>query len=256
MSSPNPTSPTTPPASGGSRSGFSRRSFVAGAAWSAPVVAIAAAVPFASASGSCTEQAQVDWATTFVAAADKRSGQGESVTPTGAVVTYTVAVTTGPNIEIPATSDNLNSTSSGVFLGDRQTVASADKEFDAAYMQRATVTFDRPVTKVSFRIFDVDGSTFYREHLRVVSVPEAVGIPGGGENTRVEFDPLSNTFRPIDDEAIGQVLAGSVGYEITGPTTSFTVELTTPRTAVPPQGVLSHGVRMTNIAYTTACALA
>lgn len=226
---------------------------MAGAAWSAPVVALAAAVRFASASGTCTEDAQISWQTTFTAT-DKQNGTGSFRTPSGEVVTYTVLVSTGPNLEIPGSSDNLNTTGDGVFLGDRQTVAAANKEFDAAYMQRTTITFDRPLADIRFRIYDVDGSDFYREHLRVVGLPGATAIPGGGASTRVEFEAVSGTFRPKQDLPIGQVLAGAVLYSSSGATDSFTVELTTPRIVLPPQGALSHGVRMTDLTYTAACA--
>lgn len=246
MSNPNP---NPNPESAGP--GLSRRLFVAGAAWSAPIIAIAAASPLASASTPCPPQAQISWATTFTAT-DKQNGVGSFTTPTGEVVAYTVVVVTGPSIEVPATSDNLNTTADGVFLGDRQTVAAVNKEFDSAYTQTTTVTFDRPLANIRFRVFDVDGSDFYREHLRVIGLPGVVATPGN----RVELEPVSNTYRPTQDLPIGQVVAGSVTYSSTGSTDSFTVELTTPRTAVPPQGVLSHGVRMTNLTYTTDCAVA
>lgn len=240
MSSPNAETP---------RTGLSRRSFVAGAAWSAPVMAVAATAPLASASAICTQDAQISWQSTFTAT-DKQNGVGSFTTPTGELVNYTVVVATGPNIEVPATSDNLNTTGDGVFLGDRQTVAAANKEFDAAYTQTTTITFDRPLANIRFRVFDVDGSEFYREHLRVIGLPGVVATPGN----RVELEPVSNTYRPTADLPIGQVVAGSVTYASSGSTSAFTVELTTPRTAVPPQGTLSHGVRMTNLTYTTACA--
>ncbi|PPF87169.1 hypothetical protein C5E07_17530 [Pseudoclavibacter sp. RFBJ3] len=227
---------------------LSRRALVTGAAWSVPLIAAASAAPVAAASGVCTQDAQLSWQNTFTAT-DTRNGVGTFTTPTGEVVTYTVTVATGPSIEVPATSDNLNTTGDGIFLGDRQTVAAANKEFDAAYTQTTTITFDRPLANIRFRVFDVDGSDFYREHLRVIGLPGAVATPGN----RVELEPVSNTYRPTEDLPIGPVVAGSVTYSSTGSTDSFVVELTTPRTAVPPQGVLSHGVRMTNLTYTTAC---
>ncbi|VXC47429.1 hypothetical protein [Pseudoclavibacter sp. 8L] len=239
MSHPNPSS---------RRPELSRRALVTGAAWSVPLIAVASAAPVAAASGVCTQDAQLSWQNTFTAT-DTSNGVGTFTTPTGEVVTYTVTVATGPNIEVPATSDNLNTTGDGIFLGDRQTVAAANKEFDAAYTQTTTITFDRPLANISFRVFDVDGSDFYREHLRVIGLPGAVATPGN----RVELEPVSNTYRPTADLPIGPVVAGSVTYSSTGSTDSFIVELTTPRTAVPPQGVLSHGVRMTNLTYTTAC---
>ncbi|GAB3301429.1 hypothetical protein [Pseudoclavibacter terrae] len=242
MSNPTPTR---------SRTDLSRRSFVTGAAWSAPIIAVAAASPLAAASATCTQDAQISWSSTFTAT-DTQNGSGSFQTPSGEVVNYTVTVLTGVNIEVPATSDNLNTTGDGIFLGDRQLVAAATKEFDGTYTQTTTVTFDQPIESIRFRVFDVDGSEFYREHLRVTGLPGVVATPGN----RVELEPVSGTYRPTEDLPIGPVIAGSVSYAASGPTSSFTVELTTPRTAVPPQGVLSHGVRMTNLTYAAACATA
>lgn len=237
----NPTSPGP---------GVSRRTLVAGAAWSAPVMALAAASPFASASAPCPEQAQINWASSFTAT-DRQNGQGTFTTPTGETVTYTLVVVSGPNNEVPATSTNLTTNSIGVFLGDRQTVAAPSKDFDAAYTQTTTVTFDRPVTNLSFRIFDVDGSEFYREHVRVLGLPGATATPG----IAVELDPASNTFRPVTDANIGETSgSGAVNYTSTGQTTSFVVEVTTPRTAVPRVTTdVSHGVRLSNLTYSTGC---
>lgn len=240
MSNPEDASPQT---------GFSRRSFVAGAAWSAPLMAVAVAAPLASAS-ACTQLEQINWQSTFTAA-DAQNGSGSFTNPQGEVVTYTVAVVSGPSNEVPASSTNLSTNAVGVFLGDRQTVASSTKDFDAAYTQTTTVTFDRPLSNLTFRIFDVDGSEFYREHVRVTGLPDATATPG----VAVQLDPSSNTFRPVTDANIGETSgSGAVTYTSAGSTSSFVVEVTTPRTVVPRVTTdVSHGVRISNLTYTAEC---
>ncbi|MGO2750420.1 MAG: hypothetical protein ACTIA6_10260 [Pseudoclavibacter sp.] len=227
----------------------SRRTIVAGAAWSIPVIAATMAAP-AHAASQCDPNVTLDWASNFTRTSNV-SGTGSVTTPAGEVITFTLSSALGPRLSIPAGS-SLGTNAAGLLISDRQTVAAADLSYDTRYRQRVTITFDTPIQNLRFSIADVDGinsgGSFYREYVAVTGVT-ATATPGA----QVVLSTAADTYRPLTDNPIDETdPAGTVQYVVAGNVTSLNIDITTPGTVASGTGV-SHGVRLSDFGFEVPC---
>lgn len=157
-----------------------RRSLVRGAAWSVPVVAVAAAAPaFAASPCSDTYDYALDWGntakTTYSAptatTGNSRVGSASALAPVGSGasavgVTFTSTyVPTGQNTVDRRATDNLTvpavtgigglvPAQQGLLISHASTSTTRD-----GFRQMVAIRFDRAVTALSFTITDIDSQT-------------------------------------------------------------------------------------------------
>lgn len=187
----------------------------------------------------------ISWASSYTRT-DARSGNGSFLDLRGDRINYTVAVTSGPRVEAPATSNNLSLNGGRLVLGSRSTELAASRDFDAAYTQTATITFDKPVENLTSRVFGIDGSDSQREHVAASGLPSLSAIIG----TDIALDEASNTYRPMTDRSASATAAtNSVFFGSQGSTSSVTIELTTPRTSAVAANVMNSEVRLADLGY-------
>ncbi len=145
----------------------SRRAVVRGAAWSVPVVSLAAAAPaFAASPCSDTYSYRMDWGTSTYTKDSVSSATAVAPTTTvtdGAPVTISIASSfaggtdrRGPeNLTVPAATNigNLGAAERGLFLFHSTTAATRDSR------QTVVFTFDRTISALAFTFVDVDSAT-------------------------------------------------------------------------------------------------
>lgn len=210
----------------------SRRALVHGAAWSVPVVTVAAAAPAFAASPCVTDQdLTLDWGTTTYAKNNENLGTA-SVTGGAGVTPVTVSFASAKNGTGVRAASNLTVTSQ-TNVGGQGTGQKALELFHSqpsttgrANRQDVTITFDRPVTGLSFTISDIDSLDSngndndyvdYVELTGVYSAQKAAGLLGAG----TVADPwrMQNTNNSIDTTSS----AGNVRVTYSGPVTSITL---------------------------------
>lgn len=155
----------------------SRRSVVRGAAWSVPVVAVAATAPaFAASPCATTYPFRLDWGTTSYSRASARSATASvsSSTPGATPLSVTFTSTSSSSLNVPDTTRNLTVpantgtgttadpvvTSLGGRAGERGVMLyHASSTPGRANRQDVAITFSRPVRGLTFYITDVDTIT-------------------------------------------------------------------------------------------------
>ncbi|WP_424937328.1 MULTISPECIES: hypothetical protein [Bacteria] len=150
-----------------------RRTIVHGVAWTIPAIAAAVAVPSASASTCTPKRVQIDWSA--FTRTDVNSGTGIGADEEGTPYPFQVSVRHGRAVQ--AASSNLNvwgkNTSNAMvnltsLLSDPSYATTGDGLL-SDYYSILTVNFLRPVTAVSFTVWDVDSSSSktdrYTEHV-------------------------------------------------------------------------------------------
>ena len=153
---------------------LTRRSLARGAAWSVPVIAVAAAVPaFAASPCVTTFSYMLDWGnnakTTYVApigTGATKVGTASALAPTGSAaapvgVTFTSTYVTNnstdrrasDNLTVPSTTNigGLGANVQGLLVAHASTSSSRD-----GFRQQVVIHFDRSVSDLTFVITDVD----------------------------------------------------------------------------------------------------
>lgn len=144
----------------------SRRSVVRGAAWTAPVVAVAATAPaFAASPCETTYSYRLDWGTTPYTKTGE-NGQAVVAAPAAGAGSINVGFTStvsdantvkrpATNLSVPTTTNigGLGATERGLRIEHSSPVTAG-----RANRQTITITFGRPVTGLSFTMTDVDSS--------------------------------------------------------------------------------------------------
>lgn len=172
----------------------SRRAIVRGAAWSVPVVAVAATAPaFAASPCATTYSFRLDWGTTTYRRTDARNATA-SVTSVGATpLTVTFTSTSSSSANVPDPNRNLSVppntgtattadpvvTSLGGRAGERGVMLyHASSTPGRANRQDVAISFSRPVRGLKFWITDIDtiASPAYSDRVELVGYTAAGAI--------------------------------------------------------------------------------
>lgn len=152
----------------------SRRTLVRGAAWSVPVVAMAATAPaFAASCGSITTSYALDWnntaRTTYTPPATpagtgtgKKTGYATALATAGSgasSVTVTFDSTTVGTVSRTANNLVLGGSNVGGTGGPGLQLTHDSLQTGRGNRQELVITFSRPVTELSFSIADIDSSS-------------------------------------------------------------------------------------------------
>jgi hypothetical protein len=215
-------------------SGFSRRTIVRGAAWSVPVVSMAATAP-AFASSTCKDGAyRIRWGqdyngTTKVATADRISTSGSGVVG-AAALTLTITNSFGGSMQAGSAPDgasnlttspfNVGGTGApGLTIMQRSSSNNALSTPRANNNQVVTLTFNRPVWDLAFKITDIDSNTGqYQDRVFVSGNPTFTlesGVSGAGTsgtpwqpvNGNQNFDPTTGTAGNVNVDYVGKPAA-------------------------------------------------
>lgn len=195
----------------------SRRTLAAGAAWSLPVIAAAAATPAYAASPSC-DQVSADWITQGTGNSTARASNGVLATTTANGQTRLRS----PNFSTETVS---NGVKNGIYLTLEQSgVNSAG--------QTVTITCPQPVHCLSFYIndFDTQYMAGNNKYSYEVSVPgfTAAAVQQSSANLAIS----GGTVKPVRDassSAVGEDLAnltcnrGLARFAAVGPLSSFSL---------------------------------
>lgn len=252
---------TVPPQS------VTRRRVTTGLAWSAPAVAAAVAAPLASAS-PCRDVSQtVAWNSPQYTRVSDTQGAYQAPAPAGAIpesgLRVTVSARYGSNMTsgaLDAPNANLMPSNNGVQGGTSEYLAFHQRplvvdtsngrespggwDFSLAGMTSTTrqnntgtytITFDRPVTGLSFLLMDIDsvgGNSSNRDFYDIVWL---TGLNGSAQasfsSTLVNTGhltgagTLTNPWRALNNNARvdGTSASGNVNVRFTSPVTTFTV---------------------------------
>lgn len=139
---------------------LNRRGLIKGAAWSVPVMAVAAATPFAVASQCLL--ATLNW--NNIATGSTVGQQNVGITP---------ALTVTPSISY-ATGTTQSGTSGQTVAGPQGGIAGRYYRVEylnpsATASATVTFTFNRAVRNLSFTLADIDANNFYRDSVRVIT---------------------------------------------------------------------------------------
>lgn len=203
-----------------------RRNLIQGAAWTVPVLAMAASTPLAAASGCQPTSETLDWSEDFTKVNDF-GGSGTIVSSTGDPIGVTVAVTYAAQLAPWTSTLTANASAPGLEISTQLTGANAaGPARNPQYAVITTITFDEPVSNVSLAVWDIDAAQdgtqlVYREW---VFVDGATATLGGNLTT----DAAGWVYPTV----WGDVQPGNVNHKadfsIAGPTTSITVRMNRP----------------------------
>ncbi len=242
---------------------LTRRSLARGAAWSVPVIAVAAAVPaFAASPCVTTFSYMLDWGnnakTTYVApigTGATKVGTASALAPTGSAaapvgVTFTSTYVTNnstdrrasDNLTVPSTTNigGLGANVQGLLVAHASTSSSRD-----GFRQQVVIHFDRSVSDLTFVITDVDSRDggWYDQI-------ELTGTRTGTYNTRTltgsgtTADPWRNSS---NNNSIGNTSSdGNVAIAYSTPVTDITL------TFWSSENGSNQLIRLTDFAFTAA----
>lgn len=197
----------------------SRRTLVRGAAWSVPVVAVAATAP-AYATSTCADGAyRIRWATDYAPGTKTATANRTGTSGTGSIgnapLTLTITnefggsmgsgsagggvsnLTASPwnvaGVGAPGLTIMQQATTSTVWWSN--SVRNALPTPRSGNFQRVTLTFNRPVWDLKFTITDIDSNAGqYQDRIFVSGSPSFTfnsGISGGGSST-APWQPVNN----------------------------------------------------------------
>ncbi|MBF4549474.1 hypothetical protein [Pseudoclavibacter sp. VKM Ac-2888] len=239
--------------------GLSRRTIVAGAAWTIPVVAMGVAAPLAAASGTPCGPGQVDFSNNY-ARQSRYSASGSTVVGSG-TVNYTLTGTDGTQNVVTTQNFTVAPTSVGSMLtlsgSNTGTGSSNPLVPNNAYVTTYRMSFDRPVTNIRFTVWDVDGASVSTtgapaqvEHVRV-ETPGTTATPGSGL-----VSSGSGYYRSGDTPLTNRATtsrAYAIDYVITGPVSSFLIQMSRPTSTGGYDTDGPTGLGLTGPSFTVPC---
>lgn len=221
----------------------SRRTLVRGAAWSVPVVAVAATAP-AYAASTCADGAyQVRWGTDYVASTKSATANRTGTSGTGVVgnaaLTLTVTNQFGGSMASGSAGGGVSNLVASPWnvagvgvpgLTIMQQVTTSTVAWwsstrnplptpRSGNFQRVTLTFNRPVWNLKFTITDIDSNSGqYQDRIAVSGNPAFTmnaGVSGAGSdgapwqpvNNNQNWDPQSETQGNVQVDYTGQPAA-------------------------------------------------
>lgn len=224
-----------------------RRTIMAGAAWTIPVIAVTVAAPLAAAS-PCGE-ASIDWGTDFTRT-DRLSGSGSTPTGSGRLVNFSLRAFDGVQNSVGQGNFTTYSGGAGLnLLANNDGTGLPDPTVPSTpHATTYRVQFAEPVTDVEFTIWDIDGAGTSTENVRVPTAGAALTVGsnliargGGWYGSRT---PYVNT--PTSD------LANAIVVRFAGPITSFDINMSRPSTQGG-QGQTGAGLGLSGITFQAPC---
>lgn len=235
----------------------SRRALVHGAAWSVPVVTVAAAAPAFAASPCATDyNLRLDWGTTTYAKASANLGTA-TVTAGAGTSPVTVSFASTKNGTGVRAASNLTVTTQtnvgGSGAGEQalELYHAQPSTSGRANRQDVVITFSRPVTGLSFTISDIDSFddnghdndyVDYVELTGTYAATKASGLLGSG----TQADPwrMQNTNNSIATTSS----AGNVSVTYPGAVTSITLSF---YNGAQQQAKGQHAIYLNDLTFTT-----
>ncbi|CAM3666178.1 hypothetical protein [Nocardioides zeicaulis] len=224
-------------------SGLSRRTVVRGAAWSVPVVSMAATAP-AFASSTCKDGAyQVRWSLDYDGATDVATANRTTTSGTGttgnAALTLTVLSTFNgrmqagsANVQNVGTYSNLNVSPANIGgLGQRGlTIMQRCRDTSLGTPRRnnnqvITLKFNRPVWDLKFTLTDIDSNSGqYQDRIEISPVPPKFTLGGAMQGSGTQASPWSPKTTNLDQDPVSEG-GGNVVLDYTGaaPAAEYTI---------------------------------
>lgn len=218
--------------------GASRRTILKSATWTVPAVLAAGAVPLASASPLLVDKcdpitvANPDTSLEFVPAGDNLTGSGTLVNTGSVVGTFTVSSDFTTFLE-PSPANNVMPSPNvhGIRLNSRPKsgMGTNGRDFDDNYLETMYVTFDQPVTDVSFYIYNVTWEGGYREFVSATAEGLLLTPQPLPSNSLLIEDPTrANWFTPAAQTGANNYGASpvvAVYYQVPGPVQTMAVSM-------------------------------
>lgn len=243
---------------GESKPGVSRRTIVKGAAWSVPVVAAAIAVPGAAAS-VCDSNGVIQWGTSFTKTG-ATTGNGTVTTSSGDVVSFTASTTFGTSTRpytqhFNAGGPPVSGTGPlGLMLATELMPGQPEapnSNRDQRFAVITTFTFDKPVSDLTFTIWDIDseqspsGAFVYREYVLVDGATPALG-------SRLQLDPQGWAYSRDWTDVAPNNTNYAATFTVPGPTQTLVVRMNRPMTTA--ERPESYGaIYLGDVSFTTEC---